>query len=335
MLLVAALPWSGLSLAEEPGFTTDFLLKQFGESNDEDDNDGNKEMVCTMTAKAALMACRAEVEDDFWITMGNCINVSDPADRRTCGTDARTERRDGKKLCKDQFEARLEVCALVGEERYDPDFNPANFVDPADIGNTVVPNPYFPLVPGTRWVYQGGDETITVTVTDKTKLIQGVICRVVNDVVQEDDAVIEDTDDWYAQDREGNVWYCGEIAKEFETFAGDDPEEPELVSIDGSWKAGRAGAKPGIFMLAAPQVGDVYREEVSLGEAEDVAEVISITGTESVPAASCNHNCLVTRNFTPLAPGVDEFKYYAPGVGLILEVDGEDNRVELIEFTAP
>jgi hypothetical protein len=278
------------------------------------------------------------------IAAGNCINISDADDRAECKTEARAEKKEGKELCKEQFEARREVCDLVGERRYDPEFDPENFVDPLEIGGSVSPNPYFPIVPGTQWVYQGifeddeGEmvtETITVKVTDKTKLIEGVTCVVVNDLVEEDDVPIEDTDDWYAQDLDGNVWYCGEIAKNFETFEGDDPDDPELVDIEGSWKAGRDGAKPGILMPAAPKVGDVYRQEVLLGEAEDVAEVISITGTATVPADSCTKDCLVTRDFTPIEPGVNENKFYKPGVGLILEVDMEGNRVELVEMTTP
>ena len=170
----------------------------------------------------------------------------------------------------------------------------------------------------------------------KTKLIEGVTCVVVNDLVEEDGVPIENTDDWYAQDALGNVWYCGEIAKNFEIFEGDDPEEAELVDIDGSWKAGRDGAQPGIIMLALPQAGDVYRQEVALGEAEDAARVISTTGSAAVPAASCDGDCVVTRDFTPLEPDANERKFYAPGVGLILERDLESgDRVELVEFTPP
>ena len=161
-------------------------------------------------------------------------------------------------------------------------------------------------------------------------------CRVVSDVVIEDDVVREDTDDWYAQDISGNVWYCGEEVKDFEIFEGDDPMEPELVSIDGSFKHGRDGDKAGILILANPQVGNAFRQEVSLGNAEDVVEVISIMGTESAPAAECMNNCLVTRDFTPLEPGAEENKYYAPGVGLIVEVSLDDgSRNELVEFTIP
>ncbi len=299
---------------------------------------------CTRTAHSAHKACRAEVKDDFWIAMGNCINISDAEERQECEADAYEERKEGYESCKEQFEARLEVCDLIGEERYDPDFDPANFVHPDEIGDTIEPNPYFPLVPGAQWVYEGGGERITDTVTDETKLIEGVTCRVVRDVVEEieengkrDGVLIELTDDWYAQDIWGNVWYCGEIAQEFETFEGDDPEEPELVDIEGSWKTGRDGAKPGILMLADPQVGDAYREEVSLGDAEDVAEVISISGTTEVPApsASCENECLVTLNFTAIEPDVIEIKYYKPGVGLILEEEEDGTQIELVEYTMP
>jgi hypothetical protein len=291
---------------------------------------------CSATADAAFTACEAEVEDDFWIAQGNCINVSNNGARNQCNKQADAELEEGLELCGEQLQARLDVCGLVGEGRYDPDFDSADFVDPAEIGGAVAPNPYFPLVVGNTWVYEGGGETVTVVVTDKTKLIDGVTCRVVNDVVEDDGDLIEDTDDWYAQHENGDVWYCGEIARDFETFDGDDPEEPELVEIEGSFKAGRDGAKPGILVLASPEVGDVYRQEFHLGNAEDVAEVISTTGTAMVPAASCNGDCVVTRDFTPLEPDALENKYYAPGVGPILEVDPETGeRLELIEMTTP
>ena len=291
---------------------------------------------CTSTATAALRACRAEVVDDFQTARGLCINLSDDAERSNCLDGAGAERQEARALCREQRDARLDLCGALGEDRYDPDFNPADFVDPLAIGGAIAANPYFPLIPGTRWVYEGGDETVTVTVTDKTKLIEGVTCLVVNDLVEEDGVPVEDTDDWYAQDKGGNVWYCGEIARNFEIFEGDDPAEAELVDIDGSWKAGRDGAQPGIIMLALPQVGDVYRQEVALGEAEDAARVISTTGSATVPAASCDGDCVVTRDFTPLEPDANERKFYASGVGLILERDlVSGDRVELVEFTAP
>ena len=123
--------------------------------------------------------------------------------------------------------------------------------------------------------------------------------------------------------RDGTVWYFGEISQEF--------DEGELVSLEGSWKAGRDGAKPGIVMLADPRAGVTYRQEWALGNAEDAAEVLETGASASTPGASCEGTCVVTRDFTPISPGAEEHKYYAPGVGLILEVNPETgDRVELV-----
>ena len=162
---------------------------------------------------------------------------------------------------------------------------------------------------------------------DETETILGVECTVVRDTVTVDGELVEDTLDWFAQDRNGNVWYFGEISKSF--------EDGDLVSLDGSWRAGVDGAKPGIVMKAHPAVGDVYRQEFLLGVAEDYARVVSLSGDATVPAASCT-NCLVTGDFVPLEPDADERKFYKRGVGLILEVDRTTgDRVELIEYQAP
>jgi hypothetical protein len=89
-------------------------------------------------------------------------------------------------------------------------------------------------------------------------------------------------------------------------------------------------------MKANPRVGDVYRQEFFLGEAEDIGKVVSLDDSATVPAATCNGNCLVTKDYTPIEPEVDERKYYKPGLGLILEVDRESgDRVELIEVRRP
>ena len=287
---------------------------------------------CSRTARRIFHSCRVDTREEQHLGIANCINVGDDAERQACRSDVDADREEALEECDDQLDARLELCGQVGEDRYDPDFDPVNFVDPDDIGGAVAPNPYFPLVVGNQWVLENEDETITDTVLNEIKLIEGVRCRVVRDVVEEDGVAIEITDDWYAQDLAGNVWYCGEIAQNFESFEGDDPEVPELVDIDGSFKTGREGAKPGILMLAAPMVGDVYRQEAAYDEAEDVAEVTSITGTEEVEGASCDGDCVVTRDFTPIEPGHEETKYYAPNVGLILEVDEEGGRTELVEF---
>jgi len=288
---------------------------------------------CTQTSWAAFVACQNEARDDYWIARGNCYNLSDPEARAECFKGALSEFREAGEECKEQREARLEVCEDIGEAPYDPEIDPANFVDPTKIGNVVDPNPYFPMVVGYWWVYEGGDETITVTVTDETIDILGVTCRVVTDVVKADGEVIEDTNDWYAQDKQGNIWYFGE-----RSLATEDCDTCEgLVKTDGSWKAGVDCAKPGIVMWKDPEEGKVYRQEFALGEAEDMAEVISLA-TLPTPSMDdnlsfpCGGDCLQTGEYTPIEPDVLEYKFYKPGIGLVLEVDHESgDRVELTD----
>lgn len=208
------------------------------------------------------------------------------------------------------------------EELYAPTIDPANFVEGID-------HPYFPLTPGTTMVYEGeteeGTERIEVTTMPETKEILGVTCTVVRDTVWLDDELVEDTFDWYAQDKDGNVWYMGEETREY--------EDGVVVSTAGAWEAGVDGAQPGIIMEGDPQVGDTYRQEYYVGEAEDMAEVISLSESASVPYGGFDQ-VLVTREWTPLEPGIAENKYYAPGVGLILEVvvEGGTERVELVDI---
>jgi hypothetical protein len=270
---------------------------------------------CTKTAKSTLDACEAEA--DYSIALGKCNNLPS-SERNACRQEALRNLRDAEDECAEQFDARLEICDALGEDAYHPVINPANFVEG-------ITNPFFPLVPGTTFIYRGGNEVVTVTVTHRTKMILGVKCIVVRDVVEVGGEVVEDTEDFFAQDVQGNVWYFGEIVQDF--------ENGELVSIAGSFKAGVNGAKPGIIMKANPQVGEVYRQEFLLNEAEDLAEVVSRTGSATVPAATCNNDCLVTKEFSPLAPGVTEDKYYARGVGFILVVDPvSGTRVELVQI---
>jgi len=136
-----------------------------------------------------------------------------------------------------------------------------------------------------------------------------------------------DTEDYFAQQNDGTIWYFGESSKQLEN--GD------IGGVEGSFLSSVDGAKPGILMKAAPKVGDVYRQEFALGVAEDAAEVLSTTGTESVPGASCNGTCLVTHDFSPLEPDANEQKFYAPGIGDILEIDVAAGgiRLELVSVT--
>jgi hypothetical protein len=209
------------------------------------------------------------------------------------------------------------------DETYDPSIDPADFTN-----STTIDNPLLPLVPGTTYSYVGGDESIEVTVTDDTKVILGVSCVVVRDTVTLDGEVVEDTLDWYAQDNDGNVWYMGEDTEEY--------EDGVVVSTEGSWEAGVDGAKPGIVMHAnQPPVGEPYQQEYYACEAEDQAEVVSLDEAVTVPFGQYD-NCLQTRELTPLEPDVNEYKYYCPDVGLVLEVDiASGDRTELTQVTGP
>ncbi|MEW6735988.1 MAG: hypothetical protein AB1489_32135 [Acidobacteriota bacterium] len=286
-------------------------------ANDAAPSDTNSDL-CAKTAKAVQNACEAEGEANYWIAVGNCNNLSSASARKACKQQAQQDRRDANGECAEQFEARRKLCTALNETTYNPVINPTNFVEG-------ITNPFFPMIPSTTLIYRGGNEVVTVTVTNRTKVILGVKCVVVRDVVTVNDQVVEDTEDYFAQDMQGNIWYFGELSQEFDN--GD------LISLAGSFKAGVNGAKPGIIMKANPQVGDIYRQEFLLGEAEDIAEVISLTRSESVPAASCNNDCLVTKESTPLEPGTIGNKYYAWGIGVILEINpASGQRVELVEI---
>jgi hypothetical protein len=293
--------------------------------------------VCTATATAQLAACRNEVADDYATARAICLNG--PMEEASgCLAEARSERKEAAEECRDQREARRELCDLLGEERYDPDFDPAHF--DSDFSQLSQPNPWFPLTIGHSWQYAGANETVEVLVLDETKQIEGVTCIVLRDRALEGGEVVEDTDDWVAQRKDGTVVYCGEISQNFELFAGDDPAVPELVDTDGSWKAGRDGALPGTLFPGAPAVGEVYRQEWSPGDAEDAARVLSVSysfGSEAaldefVPQALAEllcaaNDCVVTAEFTPVEPDALERKYYAPGIGLFLEVDAESGDI--------
>ncbi len=292
---------------------------------------------CSATAEAVFRACSNQTLDDYWIGIGLCINESDGRDRAECFTDLKDSRNEATDECEAQRDARATLCKKVGEGRYDPEFEPRDF--DADFRNLTNPNPYFPLTIGSRWEFRSADETNTVQVSSRTKLIDDVRCIVVRDEVFQDGVLTEGTNDWFAQAKDGNVWYCGEETATFETFKGDMPKKPELVSIDGSFKADRDGDKPGIIFLANPTPGQVYIEESSLGNAEDATQILSIDYSygknpkldQMVPAKLaqllCKKNCVVTKNFSSLEPDVVERKYYAPGIGVFLETAPQTGEV--------
>lgn len=284
--------------------------------------------ICSRTAQVAKTACANDVIDNYWIAVGRCLNSADSAKRDSCIADARAARTESTQLCSQQFEARDNLCDALGEAAYDPPFDPRDFVDPLQIGKSVNPNPFFPLVAGSQWVYRSPSETVTIDVLGKVERIEGVPCIVVHDVVKHNGRTAEDTIDWFAQNVDGSVWYCGEQTGEL--------EGGRVVDVTGSWRAGVEEARPGIIMQAVPRVGNTYRQEFALGDAEDAARILSITGSATVPAASCSKTCLVTREFTPLEPELREDKYYAPNIGLVLSVDrATGERLELIRYRIP
>lgn len=207
---------------------------------------------------------------------------------------------------------------------YEPDVDPADFGGPID-------NPYLPLLEGARWVYEGTSdgeaERIEVTVTGETREVMGIEATVVRDTVTAGGELVEDTDDWFAQDADGNVWYLGEDSKEY--------ENGEVVSRAGSWEAGVDGALPGIVMPADPEVGQAYRQEYLAGEAEDLAEVVALDGRDTV-AGEEYEDLLVIEEWNPLEPETVEHKSYAAGIGVVVEMvtAGGEGRMELVEFTA-
>ena len=209
----------------------------------------------------------------------------------------------------------------IVEQDYNPQINPGDFT--ANIANK-----YLTFAPGTTYFYEGkaeeGTERIEVYVTGNIKKIMGVNVLEVRDRVWLNNELIEDTKDWYAQDKQGNVWYFGEDSKEI--------VNGKIAITAGSWVAGFYDAKPGIVMKANPQIGDSYRQGYYKGQAEDMADVVALGVKVKVKYGSFE-NCLQTREWNPLEPGADEYKYYCPEAGnMVLEAGIEDGeQVQLVD----
>jgi hypothetical protein len=209
---------------------------------------------------------------------------------------------------------------------YDPALDAMSFTD----GNGAplpIDNPYFPLRPGTTFTYEGTEDDRpardVVRVTHDTREVMGVRAVVVEDQYSLDGTVTELTYDWFAQDRQGNVWYFGEFATEYD-------RRGNVRTHEGSWEAGVNGAKPGIIMKARPEVGDIYRQEFAPGEAEGLAMVQRPPGRLSVPAGTYEQ-ILKTQEYSCDEPDELEYKYYAAGVGLVLaRTEDGDERLELV-----
>jgi hypothetical protein len=201
-------------------------------------------------------------------------------------------------------------------------------LDPAEF-TTNIDNPYFPLAPGGRWVYReregGATNRVVITVTNRTKEIEGITARVIRDTVTENGELVEDTRDWYAQDADGNVWYMGEATTEY--------ENGKPKTTEGSWQAGVDGAEPGIVMPADPKVGQAYRQEYYKGHAEDRARVLRLDAAVTVPFGRFDR-ALETEDIGPLGKGTLEHKFYVKNVGQVLAVgvSGGNSREDLLSF---
>lgn len=214
------------------------------------------------------------------------------------------------------------LAAITVDTAYSPVINPSDFT-------TSITNKYFSLPVGAKFEYEGetedGLETIKIEIPGDTKTVMGVKTLVYRDRVWLDGELIEDTKDYLAQDKAGNVWYFGEDVNNY--------EDGELQDHDGSWLAGVDGALPGIWMKANPVVGETYRQEYYKGEAEDKAKVLSLTETVKVPYGTFMH-CLKTLDMNPLEVGTEEYKYYCPQAKqFVLEVNVADGeRIELVSI---
>jgi hypothetical protein len=205
-------------------------------------------------------------------------------------------------------------------------------LDPSSF-TTRIDNTWWPMHPGSRWVYRetdsaGARQRDVVTVTKRTKRVaNGITARVVHDAATEDGEPVEITDDWYAEDACGNVWYLGEETKEY--------ENGRVVSTEGSWEAGVDGAEPGVIVPARPTTGLRYRQEHDAGHAEDRAEIMSLREQVEVPFGFFRPGrVLMTRELNPIEPKVLEYKFYARGVGPVLAVavSGGSDREELVHY---
>ena len=241
---------------------------------------------CVSSTRNLVRACIVDTYEELEVTIANCKNFGDKQDQRACRREAFKTQKEERGTCLAQRDARLEVCDLLNERFYDPDplLDPAlSFIDPNEVGQQYAPNPYLSLQSGMTQVLQAGEdfeELLVVHVTEEVREIHGTPCRIVIDaefeVEVEDDGsveyeVVEVTDDWYAQDTTGNVYYCGELSRNF--------EDGLLTDLDGSFEAGKDFAKAGVLIQANPVPGQAHRQEFALDEAEDVVQYVSLAAS--------------------------------------------------------
>ena len=180
-------------------------------------------------------------------------------------------------------------------------------------------NPYFILEPGYYLVLKGGDVELTITVLNETKMVDGVETRVVEERETKGGKLTEISRNYFAiSKRTNDVFYFGE---DVDIYKGG-----KVVSHDGAWLSGVKGARFGLMIPGQPLLNARYHQEVAPGVAMDRVEIVSLSETVKTPAGEFT-NCLKLQETTPLEPGVTDYKYYAPGIGMV-----QDGLLRLATF---
>jgi hypothetical protein len=273
---------------------------------------------CQLSSQQELSSCRTGAQSTLQLALAQCDNVPDAPRRLACKRRAFASQKSALRLCDRQLSKRQQICQKLGPAPYSPDIDPADFI-------TVVDNTYFPLTPGTTLIYEtqtpDGFEHHEFTVTHNTATILGVTCVEIHNPVTLNGQLTGDTLDYFAQDKAGNVWFFKDDS--------DDVSGGRVVKVDG-WTAGVNGASPGIQAEAHPAIGDFYRQDLLLSTAEEVAQVLELDTTVTVPAGTFQH-CVEIEEGTGLEPDAREHKFYCPGVGLALDIDlVTGNRLPLV-----
>jgi hypothetical protein len=263
---------------------------------------------CSWIADALKMRATENAKAEFWKEVALAMN--DPeADLMDAATDAWERMQDRQAAASDVRAARARVCSDVGNGPYHPELEPSQF-------SSAVTNPWMPMPEGRVLVYDKrtvhGLERIEVRCTRGTVEIAGIACTTLHSARTVDGVLVEESLEYFAQHANGDVWFLGESAREY--------EDGFLVSIDGSWRAGSDGAQPGVVMTGNPVVGEVCRAAYVMDEDEDLIKVVSLNETV-MTAHGTYHNCVVIDEWSPLEPGELDRKSFAPGIGLVLEVD--------------
>ena len=265
-------------------------------------------------ANALRKATRSEARSNYWLSVARALNEDNcnlPAKLQS----AQQARNAAMVHAKVQRTARLSLTNDLGSANYDPAITTTDF-------SATVNNIYFPFVPGRTLLYSsivpGGVEIIERQMTNETVVIDGVTCCVMKDLERLNGVLFEQTDDFYAQRTDGSVWYFGEVARQY--------KDGFLDSLEGSWRAGKDDAKPGITMPNVPVLGDLFRQEYLLNGAEDVAVIVSV-GNTIVTLAGTFSGCIEMESSSPMEPAERERKFFAPNVGLVKEINLQTGAV--------